>query len=729
MNSTSTTRRKSTVGVGDKKRPSTTISQSLVGSIFAEKQAENNPLVRIRGTDEILTWFRLAGSDDSAALNGEERDMEVTKNKVSIWKLLSFSSRKERFLMAFGIGCSFLAGCGIPVWLALLANALDVFSNLGRLINVVGDTGGLMDALQSELLRLSTAFMIVGAVVFVSGTLYVAIWTYTGEKQALRMQKAFVKSAFNQDAAWFDKHDRDELPTKMGTNIVHMSSAIGRAVADTFGLGVSALGCLVVALILNAALALVMLAIIPLVIIIMMIFNYYIRKSSKAANGELAMAGSVATEAISGIKTVAALCAKLHFGEKYTNHLNESEKYAIKSGVLQSVLAGIVGMTFYFTYCYAFYLGTKQVIERATFQTFLQCFFNSNPNDPECSISGATVMCTIYGVILCVTFIGLMVPGLTTINLGRQAAVPIFATIERVPPINPSSKAGRKLENVEGNLSFKDISFSYPTQPERPIFYDFNLKVQAGQSIALVGPSGSGKSTIARFLLRFYEPGQGQVLIDGVPLTELNLAWWRSKVGYVEQEPRLFPGTIRENIAFGKGGIIRADGKVGPGECTEDEIVDAAKAAYAHDFIMELPDGYDTYYGGTGVQLSGGQMQSKLSWRVNWNSNPFNITHSLTCFYTFVGIAIARAIIRKPVLLVLDEATSALDSTSERHVTAAIANVRKARKMTTVSIAHRLSTIVDSDLIAVLDRGKVQELGDHKTLYNKNGIYTLLCET
>ncbi|KAL3903815.1 MAG: hypothetical protein SGILL_010303, partial [Bacillariaceae sp.] len=540
--------------------------------------------------------------------------------------------------MVFGLICAFFAGLGIPVWLTLLADALDTFSNLGRLINSSPGNAGLMDTLRDQLLQLSLAFMIVGVVVFVAGSLYVAIWTYTGEQQALRIQKAFVQSAMNQDAAWFDANNREELPTKMGTNIVYMSEAIGRSIADTFGLGVSALGCLVVALLLNLPLSLVMLAIIPVVVIIMLIFNYFIRKDSKAAGKELGMAGSVATEVIAGIKTVAALCAKAHFGEKYEHHLHEAEKLSIRSGVLQSVLAGLTSMIFYFTYCYAFYVGTEQVQQNSGILNFIKCFL-ADEDDPECKVSGASVMCCIYGVILCVTFIGLMVPGLTVINLGRQAGVQIFQTIERTPTIDPSSEEGMKLETVEGELVFKDIFFAYPTQPDRPIFYDFHLKVKAGQSVALVGPSGSGKSTIARFLLRFYDPSKGQVEIDGVPIDQLNVSWWRSKIGYVEQEPRLFPGTLRDNIAFGKGRDPKA--------CTEEEVIAAAKAACAHEFIMDLPDGYDTYYGGTSMQLSGGQMQR---------------------------IAIARAIIRKPVLLVLDEATSALDSTSERHVTEAIAN-------------------------------------------------------
>ncbi|KAL3929994.1 MAG: hypothetical protein SGARI_004610, partial [Bacillariaceae sp.] len=253
-----------------------------------QSQAKAMPLMTEShgGTDKFLDYFNCC---QKAADNDDEliAQNNTKSTKVSIWKMLSFSTGGERWLMVFGLICAFFAGLGIPVWLGLLANALDTFSNLGRLINANPGNSGLMDTLQDQLLQLSLAFMIVGVIVFVTGSMYVAIWTYTGEQQALRIQKAFVKSALNQDAAWFDTNNREELPTKMGTNIVYMSEAIGRAIADTFGLGVSALGCLVVALLLNLPLSLVMLAIIPVVVIIMLIFNYFIRKASKGANKEL----------------------------------------------------------------------------------------------------------------------------------------------------------------------------------------------------------------------------------------------------------------------------------------------------------------------------------------------------------------------------------------------------------------------------------------------------------
>lgn len=208
-----------------------------------------------------------------------------------------------------------------------------------------------------------------------------------------------------------------------------------------------------------------------------------------------------------------------------------------------------------------------------------------------------------------------------------------------------------------------------PNSPNRPIFYNFNLTIQPGQSVALVGPSGSGKSTIARFLLRFYDPNQGDIVIDDkYSLSTLNVSWWRSQIGYVAQDPVIFPGTVHDNIAMGKTAL-------GGPPPTREEVIEAAKLACAHEFILNLPNGYDTYYGGTSVQLSGGQMQR---------------------------ISIARALIRDPKILVLDEATSALDQLSEEHVQNALANIRKLRKVTTVTIAHRLTTSVDHVLTPLI---------------------------
>jgi ATP-binding cassette subfamily B (MDR/TAP) protein 1 len=288
----------------------------------------------------------------------------------------------------------------------------------------------------------------------------------------------------------------------------------------------------------------------------------------------------------------------------------------------------------------------------------------------------------------------MMAPGIQAINLARQAAVDIFDTIKRSPEIDASTKDGIELDGYDGNIEMKSVAFAYPSHPDRLIFKNINLRIEKGSSVALVGPSGSGKSTITKLLLRFYDPVACAVLADGVSLRDLNLKWWRSKIGYVPQQPHLFIGSIRDNIAAGKSSEDKP--------ATDEEVFAAARAACADEFIRNLPDGYDTFYSGASIQMSGGQIQR---------------------------IAIARAIVRDPVILLLDEATSALDSASEKSVQDALANIRKNKKLTTITVAHRLSTIISSDQIAVISDGEIAELGTHASLIDEGGIYANLCES
>jgi len=617
----------------------------------------------------------------------EDEKLEYKAHKVSLFRLLSYSTTSERWLMGFGLLCAATAGCGLPFWLVLLAQALDKLSNIGILINAIG-SAGLQDLLQQELNRLVIAFVIVGVLSLVCGTLYVAIWTYTGERQALRIKDKFVQSALKQDSTWFDTHNREELPTTMANAMVHIQGALGRQIADTFANAFTAAGCLTVAFLLNAWLAFIMLCFVPFIIIAIMVISCFVRKHSTRAGESFSQAGAIATETISGIKTVASLCAQKASLDKYESFVVDGQNSSVNSGWLAGLSAGFTSFVLYSSYTVAFLVGTQQVAADANLITIIQCLLTGDPN---CRVSGSSVMCCIYGVIICATFFGLMAPGIQSINLGRSAAGDVFATIEHVPKIDPTSKDGRILDKLKGGLEMSNVFFSYPTRPQDPIFYNFNLTIKPGQSMALVGPSGSGKSTIAKLLLRFYDPLQGSVMVDGVSLQDINVAWWRSRVGYVSQRPILFPGTIRFNIACGIEGR----------EATDEEVFAAAKAACADEFIKDMPEGYNTFFSGASLQLSGGQMQR---------------------------ISIARAIIGNPAILLLDEATSALDSNSERTVQQALANIRETKKMTTVTVAHRLSTIMDSDQIAVINKGSIAEQGTHKELYNMNGIYTTLCQ-
>lgn len=262
----------------------------------------------------------------------------------------------------------------------------------------------------------------------------------------------------------------------------------------------------------------------------------------------------------------------------------------------------------------------------------------------------------------------------------------IREVIKRVPKIDSDNMEGEILHKVSGNVDFKNVDFAYPSRPESLICKNFSLRVPAGKTVALVGGSGSGKSTVIALMQRFYDPLAGDILLDGVSIDKLQLKWLRTQMGLVSQEPALFATTIRENIIFGKE------------DATMDEVVSAAKAANAHDFVSKFPLGYETQVGERGVQMSGGQKQR---------------------------IAIARAIIKSPKILLLDEATSALDSESERVVQEALDKASVGR--TTIVIAHRLSTIRNADIIAVVHNGQVVETGSHDQLIqDENSVYTSL---
>lgn len=264
----------------------------------------------------------------------------------------------------------------------------------------------------------------------------------------------------------------------------------------------------------------------------------------------------------------------------------------------------------------------------------------------------------------------------------------LYTAIDRKSLIDVTSTTGKTLPSseLEGHIEFKNVSFNYPTRPDVQVLKNFTLKIEPNKTVALVGSSGSGKSTIIGLLERFYDPIEGEILIDGVPIKEWNLKTLRGFIGLVGQEPVLFQNSIKQNIAWGK---ISEDKEV-----SLEEIIEVCKKSNAYDFINELPNKYDTLVGEKGALLSGGQKQR---------------------------IAIARALIKNPPILLLDEATSALDTESERLVQDALDNASSNR--TTIVIAHRLSTIKNADKIVVMHKGEIKEVGKHDELIAKKGVY------
>jgi len=373
----------------------------------------------------------------------------------------------------------------------------------------------------------------------------------------------------------------------------------------------------------------------------------------------------VATETLSGIRTVYSFVGETLVSQKHNQLLKNTVDNNVCKSHYQALTLGLTSFLIFGMYALGFYFGGRLIAAN--------------------EIPMGSLFTVFFSIIIGVMgFLTLSTAG-TEIIKAKGAAAGIFALLNRVPEINTSEEVGVTLPNIYGKISFQDIDFTYPSRPDTPVLKKFNLDISAGQTVALVGPSGSGKSTIVQLLERYYDPLDGTLLIDDLNLKDLNLKWYRRNIGLVSQEPILFSGTIKENILFGNP------------DATMEEIEEAAKLANAYEFIMQQPDGFDTLLGEKGTQLSGGQKQR---------------------------VAIARAILKNPKILLLDEATSALDSESESLVQDALDKLMKGR--TTIIIAHRLSTVRNADVIVVMKKGKVVEIGNHEQLLELDGLYASL---
>ena len=402
----------------------------------------------------------------------------------------------------------------------------------------------------------------------------------------------------------------------------------------------------------------------------------FIIKYNKQSLESYALGGTVAEEVISSIRNATAFGTQEKLARQYDAHLTEAEKWGTKlKRVLAVMIAGMMGIL-YLNYGLSFWQGSRFIV------------------DGQMTLS--QVLTIMLAIMIGAFSLGNVAPNVQAFTTSIAAAAKIFNTIDRVSPLDPTSDAGETLEHVEGTVELRNIKHIYPSRPEVVVMEDVSLNVPAGKTTALVGASGSGKSTIVGLVERFYDPVGGNVYLDGHDISKLNLRWLRRQISLVSQEPTLFGTTIFGNIRHGLIGTKHED------ESPEEQqvlIENAAKMANAHDFIMGLPEGYQTNVGERGFLLSGGQKQR---------------------------IAIARAIVCDPKILLLDEATSALDTKSEGVVQAALDVAAQGR--TTIVIAHRLSTIKTADNIVVMSRGRIIEQGSHDELLEKQGAYYSLVD-
>lgn len=389
-----------------------------------------------------------------------------------------------------------------------------------------------------------------------------------------------------------------------------------------------------------------------------------------------AKAGYICEEVLSSIRTVFAFNGAPKEHERYEKELEVARKFGIKKSTITGIMLGIVWLLVNSTFGLSFWYGWT-LTKRSPLNNCLS------------ELTIGEIMLVFFSLILAVFSLGQAAPFMEKLAEAKSAAYEIFKIIDRVPEMDIESESGIILDNINGDISFKNVKFNYPSRNETTVLSDLNINIDSGKTIALVGSSGCGKSTCIQLIQRFYDPLYGQITIDGTNIKDLNLNWLRSQLGVVNQEPILFDTTIANNIRFGTS----------QENVTLQEIEEAAKKANAHDFIIKLPKKYETIVGSRGSQLSGGQKQR---------------------------IAIARALIKNPKILLLDEATSALDNESEAIVQSALDKASQGR--TTIIVAHRLSTIRNADKIYVIDKGEVVESGTHDELMTKMGhYYGLVC--
>nr|XP_003701514.1 PREDICTED: multidrug resistance protein homolog 49 isoform X1 [Megachile rotundata]XP_012136737.1 PREDICTED: multidrug resistance protein homolog 49 isoform X1 [Megachile rotundata]XP_012136738.1 PREDICTED: multidrug resistance protein homolog 49 isoform X1 [Megachile rotundata]XP_012136739.1 PREDICTED: multidrug resistance protein homolog 49 isoform X1 [Megachile rotundata] len=496
---------------------------------------------------------------------------------------------------------------------------------------------------------------------FVFAVFTVDLLNIAASRQIVRVRKMFLRSVLRQDMTWYDINTSTNFASRITEDLDKMKDGIGEKLGVFTYLMVSFISSIIISFVYGWKLTLVVLSCAPIIVIATAVVAKVQSSLTAQELSAYGQAGSVAEEVLGAIRTVIAFNGEQKEVDRYAEKLVPAEKTGIRRGMWSGVGGGVMWFIIYISYAIAFWYGVQLILE-------------DRPKEVK-EYTPAVLVIVFFGVLAGAQNMGLTSPHLEAFAVARGSAAAIFQVLDHVPAIDSLSKEGQRLPSVTGEIEFKNVHFQYPARKDVKVLQGLNLKINRGETVALVGGSGCGKSTCLQLIQRLYDPLKGQVLLDGVDVSKLNVQWLRSYIGVVGQEPVLFDTTIRENIRYGNDSI------------TEEEMIKASKEANAHDFISKLPEAYDSPVGERGSQLSGGQKQR---------------------------IAIARALVRRPAILLLDEATSALDLHSEATVQRALDAAAKGR--TTIVVTHRLSTITNADRIVFIKDGQVVEQGTHEEL-------------
>ena len=521
------------------------------------------------------------------------------------------------------------------------------------------DKGAQMMALREHFAALFGVAVALG--LFSAGRFYMVSWL--GERVTADLRNAVYGHVLQQSPEFFETTQTGEVLSRLSADTTLVQTVVGSSLSMGLRNLVMGIGALIMLVWTNPFVMVQVLGVLVLIVAPALWFGRRVRKLSRASQDRIADSSAIAAEVLNAIPVVQSYTAEGRESARFNASTDSAFETAVRRSRARSVLVAFIIIATSAALLWGLYQGTQAVIAGRISAGDL----------------GQTVM---YVIILASAFaiLGEVYGDLLRAAGATERLMELLGT--RSPITSPANPAAAPVLSTGSAINFEAINFNYPSRPNQAALTNFSLAVAPGQTVAIVGPSGAGKSTVFQLLLRFYDPASGRIVLDGVATRDMALHDLRQRIGIVPQDAVIFSSSALENIRYGKPAA------------TDDEVKAAATAAFAHEFISALPEGYDTFLGERGVRLSGGQRQR---------------------------IAIARAMLKNPPLLLLDEATSALDAESERMVQAALESAMQGR--TTLVIAHRLATVQKADLIVVLDHGQLVEQGTHAELVAQGGVY------